>query len=151
MFKQALALLPLYFIFCAAAPSPGIDARDTAATCALPAHIWCCSKLSFVYNSYVGTWLRALRQLRHSSLLHWAVLQRRIKKAVTVVLCIQPKKVILQISLGAFFLLQKAFAEDAKKPSILRPHLLPSPHSTTTRAQETLGPMNNKLAESSQV
>ncbi|KAK0234263.1 hypothetical protein IW262DRAFT_142350 [Armillaria fumosa] len=55
MFKQTLALLPLYFIFCAAAPSPGIDARDTAVTCALPAHIWCCSKLSFVYNSYVGT------------------------------------------------------------------------------------------------
>ncbi|KAK0436525.1 hypothetical protein EV421DRAFT_1830982 [Armillaria borealis] len=55
MFKQVLVLLPLYFIFCAAAPSPNIDTRDTAVTCALPAHIWCCSKLSFVYNSYVGT------------------------------------------------------------------------------------------------
>ncbi|KAG7451778.1 uncharacterized protein BT62DRAFT_925961 [Guyanagaster necrorhizus] len=55
MWKQALTLLHLYFIFCVAAPGPKVNSPETTATCAPPAQIWCCSELNFVSYSYVGT------------------------------------------------------------------------------------------------
>ncbi|KAG7451777.1 uncharacterized protein BT62DRAFT_925960 [Guyanagaster necrorhizus] len=56
MFKQALTLLPLYLVLCAAAPGPkaadqNLDAR---VSCTPPAYIYCCTTLTYVYNSYVG-------------------------------------------------------------------------------------------------
>ncbi|KAK0222522.1 hypothetical protein EDD85DRAFT_796408 [Armillaria nabsnona] len=51
MFKQGLALLPLYLMLCAAAPGPkAAETLDTRASC----NVYCCTTVTYVYNSYVG-------------------------------------------------------------------------------------------------
>ncbi|KAK0436526.1 hypothetical protein EV421DRAFT_1109889 [Armillaria borealis] len=51
MFKQGLALLPLYLMLCAAAPGPkAAETLDARASC----NVYCCTAVTYVYNSYVG-------------------------------------------------------------------------------------------------